>query len=359
MRKIAFFINPRAGEGKKLGLKSSDDIPQADYSESESTIIGRNFVSSITFPESVHLIMPDFEIYKSDGFMQFPYTLVKGWNNPSSSADTKNFAKKAISEGAELLVFVGGDGTARDLLDAVGHAVPVIGVPAGIKMYSSVFAYTWMDAVKELEFFLSNSVKFEDKEILDYDFKEDRLKLFGEMSGIQSKTYNQDPKQVFASTDISSLGYGIAADMSSEISYIIGPGSTCNSILEALGVPGTDLLNFKIVKNRRVVKSRAGEEDILAAMKDGNYRLIISPIGGMGILVGRGNYELSDRVLTELRPENLIIVATREKMIPINEIIMIAPVAISDRFGQYVRISVGIDEFVIKKLKIIATSRRN
>lgn len=355
MKTLGFFINPVAGEGKKLRLKSSDGLPAGNYSSSESVSIGRQFLRSIRNPRTVRLLHPDSPIYDDATVGAFGSTQAINWQDPSTRNDSIYFVSEACRLGADIIVFVGGDGTARDIMESLPIGIPVIGVPSGIKMYSSVFAYTWQDAVDELDLFISGTLNTEDKEVLDYDFTDNSVRFYGKVKGPEYKTGNQDPKVVFSSSTASAIASGLVEEMQHGVAYVIGPGTTCDAVLTELGISGTGVLDFKVVKDGKLQLGRAGEEEIFRIVTEENYRVVLSPIGGMGVLLGRGNYELSERVISKIIPERVLVIGTRDKMNNIQEILIIAPKIAAAVFGNYLKVRTGLDEYVMKRLRVITS----
>ncbi len=73
-------------------------------------------------------------------------TVVYATPENTSDRDTRGACAALLEAGIDILLFTGGDGTARDVMDAVDEQVPVIGIPSGVKMHSGVFANTPHDA---------------------------------------------------------------------------------------------------------------------------------------------------------------------------------------------------------------------
>lgn len=277
------------------------------------------------------------------------------WQEPSTRNDSVYFVREACRLGADIIVFVGGDGTARDVMESLLRDVPVIGVPSGIKMYSSVFAYTWQDAIDELDLFISGTLNTEDKEVLDYDFTDNSVRFYGKVKGPEYRTGTQDPKVVFSSSTASAIASGVVEEMQQGVAYVIGPGTTCGTVLTELGITGTSVLDFKVVKDGKLQLAKAGEEEIYRIVAEENYRIVLSPIGGMGVLLGRGNYELSERVISKIIPERVLVIGTRDKMNNIQEILIIAPQIAASVFRNYLKVRTGLDEYVMKRVRVISS----
>ena len=355
MKTMGFFINPVAGEGKKLSLKSSDNLPAGNYSASESVSIGRLFLGSIRNPRTFRLLHPDSPVYDDLTVGSFGSSQAINWHEPSTRNDSVYFVREACRLGADIIVFVGGDGTARDVMESLPIGIPVIGVPSGIKMYSSIFSYTWQDAVDELDLFMSGTLNTEEKEVLDYDFNDNSVKFYGKVKGLEYRTGNQDPKVVFSGATASAIASGVVEEMQQGVAYVIGPGTTCGAVLTELGINGTSVLDFKVVKDGKLHLARAGEEEIFRIVTEENYRILLSPIGGMGILLGRGNYELSERVISKIIPERVLVIGTRDKMNNIQEILIIAPQIAASVFRNYLKVRTGLDEYVMKRVRVISS----
>lgn len=350
MKTIAFLVNPVAASGKLTGRKTSDDMPPGSYSE-ETVRIGRLVLTSLASIRDVRILMPDtgnpeLSISREN------ISLITRWRKPSSRDDTKLFVKKICNNDTDLLVFVGGDGTARDIMESCSH-VTVIGVPSGIKMYSSIFALTWKDALVEADQYLMGNMKAEKKEIIDFNFELNSIETYGYLNGIKASEIGQDPKVVYGEQGEDAIAEEITNSMEKGVNYIIGPGTTCNAILEKLGCESANLLNFKIVKDGVLIKDPASEEDIYESMQSGNFRMILSPIGGMGVLIGRGNYEISSRVIEKMTPSNTMIIGAKEKISNLRDLLVIVPEGSQISLGDHIRVLTGIDEYAIRKIRVV------
>ena len=246
---------------------------------------------------------------------------------PSTSADTIAAARALVAAGIDLLVFVGGDGTARDVHDAIGRQVPVLGIPAGVKMYSGVFAVAPEAAAEIIGRLASGqAVALVDAEVRDIDeaaFRADRVasRVYGELRvpGVrgfvqQVKCSPPDAEPVLQRE----IAAGVVEDMAPGVLYLVGTGTTTRAVLEELGLPAS-LLGIDAVRDGALV----GRDLDAAALQDllGRYpqaRLLLSPTGGQGFLLGRGNQQLAASVLRPLLAANgaeaVVILATRSKL---------------------------------------------
>ena len=236
---------------------------------------------------------------------------------------TRKAAAKMVEEEVDLLLFVGGDGTARDIYKAVGDKLVVLGVPAGVKIHSPVYANTPEKAGElALMYLKGENVVVKEEEVVDLDeeaFRNDIVSttLYGYLKVPYESNFIQNPK---APTPLSeemtqmTIALDVVDRMEEGTYYVIGPGSTTRAIMTTLGLSYT-LLGVDIVLDKKVIKLDASEEEILSYIKGSKSKLIITPTGGQGYLLGRGNQQLSKEVLKHIGKENIIVISVNGKLI--------------------------------------------
>ena len=240
----------------------------------------------------------------------------------TSSADTKNAAREMLGLNADLILFAGGDGTARDLCEAIDCKVPVIGIPAGVKIHSAVFAVNPRSAGDLAANFLQREpMQLRDMEVMDIDeaaFREGRVsaRLYGYMKIPFDRALVQSAKGSSPTTEDSSLidiATDIVENMQQGCLYILGPGTTTKPIMDKLGLEKT-LLGVDAVLNRKLAASDANEAKLLELLEGRKAKIIVTVIGGQGFIFGRGNQQISPQVIRRVGKENVIIVATPNKL---------------------------------------------
>ena len=264
-------------------------------------------------------------------------------------------------ENIDILIFFGGDGTARDIFDAVGLDIPVIAVPCGVKMFSAVFAVNPRAAAKILDSIISNNIEFEEREILDIDEQSYRngvlkSKLYGYLKVPKIKNLIQAHKDDSRTGDSNEINKNeIAQDvierMKDNVVYLLGPGTTVKAICNELKLPKT-LLGIDAVYQKKVIGLDLNEEGILKLMQDYNeFWIIISPIGLQGFILGRGNKPFTPLILKKVGLKNIIIIATREKLRKLDALhVDTGERALDESFRGFVKIIVGYKEEVIKRI---------
>ena len=244
----------------------------------------------------------------------------------TSAADTAAAVRAVVADGIDLLLFAGGDGTARDVLAALGDApCPVLGVPTGVKMHSAVFAVSPRAAGEVAAAWLARegAVRLRDAEVMDRDeaaLGEGRVtsRLFGWLPVPDLPVRVQQRKTGSTAAAPEAVG-GIAADVAERVGdglLVLGPGSTTRAIAAALGadvsLTGVDVLRLHPCGPPRVVARDAAEDALLAL---GPAWIALSPIGGQGFLLGRGNQQISPRVLRAAGGrDRLLVVCTEQKL---------------------------------------------
>ncbi|MBK5254282.1 MAG: ATP-NAD kinase family protein [Peptostreptococcaceae bacterium] len=251
----------------------------------------------------------------------FKYEVIGETNKETNSDDTKNIAKLLVAKKVEAIIFVGGDGTARDVLDAVGMNVPVIAIPSGVKMFSSAFVFSANAAAEMINTFGND---FLEKEVLDIDedaFRENILaaKYYGTVlvpnieKLLQGKkaASNTQGRAVDKKKEVAKY---VIEKMEDDCLYILGPGTTVKEITTGLGVSKT-LLGVDALFKHKIVGQDVGEKEILKLIdKYNKVKIIVTPIGGNGFIFGRGSRQISSEVLKKVGKENLIIVSTIDKV---------------------------------------------
>jgi predicted polyphosphate/ATP-dependent NAD kinase len=354
MRRIGFIVNPVAGMGGTVGLKGTDGmVAEAIRRGAEPHAADRAAIALGNLKQETSLIFLTCsgsmgeDILNTTGVQNY----VVRYRAPvtSTADDTKRAATAFLREGVDLILFCGGDGTARDIFDAVGRNIPILGIPAGVKMYSGVFA---VDPATAGDIIVGEQpLNLRDAEVLDVDEEayragELRTHLYGiaRVPAIPGRV--QVAKQVFDEADEErakeEIARFIAEIMQPDTLYILGAGTTTEAIARKIGVKKT-LLGVDAVKNGQLVATDADEKTLLGLVeKEKDVRIIISLIGAQGFLFGRGNQQLSAGIVRRMGIQNIIIVATPHKLreTPVLYIDTGDPV-LDESFGESVQVVSG------------------
>lgn len=334
-KSIGIIINPIAGLGGRVGLKGSDGPDTVE----RALALGGRPESPLRAGKAIEqlLDMKDkLEIYTVAGDMGenklreigFDVKLIFTPEGERTTAqDTIGAARAMRDAGVELIIFAGGDGTARNICEAVGLDVPVIGIPAGVKIHSAVYAVNPRNAGLAAKEYLEGKITtLNESEVMDINeelFRKGRVsaKLYGYMNVPASGSRIQNMKSGGGSEagDLAGMAGYIVVNMEPDTLYIIGPGSTTRSIMEDLGLPNT-LLGVDVVKNNQLVASDITEGQLWELIKDPaqKVKVVVTIIGGQGHLFGRGNQQLSPRIIRRIGRENIIVAATASKLIALN-----------------------------------------
>lgn len=331
--KLGLVVNPIAGMGGRVGLKGTDGALKEATAKGAKPIApertkefllklkdnGKNRqIEVLTCPG----IMGAGEAKATDYPVQvLPMTIRK----ETRAEDTKKAVKLLIEANVDLIVFVGGDGTAKDVFDVIqkNNETPVLGVPSGVKMYSSVFAVNPSDAADVVLAFSNNQAEIAKFEIMDADEKAIRsdtfaVKLCGYLKGPFLPARMQGSKQISPETvdereNQMATARFVIEGMKPEATYILGPGTTVKCVAELMGVEKT-VLGVDIYKKGKVILD-VDEKRILKEVEDWqNTWIILSPIGRQGILLGRGNQQISPEIIKRIGKQQIIVAATKSKL---------------------------------------------
>ncbi len=326
MKRIGLIVNPVAGMGGSVGLKGTDGtseearnrgaVPRSP-GRAKITLDHVKKTGDLFFLTCSGAMGED--ILKEAGITD--YRLVYEYQGQSSAQDTKKAARSMVEQGCDLILFCGGDGTARDIFDVVERRVPLLGIPAGVKMYSAVFAVN-PEIAAELTHD-DTSIVLRDAEILDvnedaYRAGELKTRLYGiaRVPALPGKT--QHAKLVFEEADEEQAKDEIARFMGEVIKpdtlYILGAGTTTEAVARHVGVEKT-LLGVDVIQNGTLVARDADEKTLLRLIeRENDVRVIVSPIGAQGFIFGRGNQQISAGVLKKIGLSGVIVVATPHKL---------------------------------------------
>ncbi len=344
--KIGFVINPLAGIGGAVALKGSDGpeiVEQAlslgGYSQAQS----RAAVAMEKIAAADEL-----SFYTAAGVMGetvlkeagLPCDVIYQSAAQTTAVDTKNLIRLLVENEVDLIVFAGGDGTARDVLDVLSTElksdIPVTGIPAGVKIHSAVYAVTPSHAGELINLLVSGQpMSMIDAQVMDLDeqaFREGKVnaKCYGYLPVPIDDTRMQLIKQGGLNHHeiaLQEIAADVIENMQQDVFYLIGSGSTTAEIMSQLGLSNT-LLGIDIVCNHELVASDVDEKKILAIINSHDIRheakIVITAIGGQGHVFGRGNQQLSASVIRQVGKDNIIIIATNEKLRSLEKRPMIA-----------------------------------
>lgn len=377
MKKVGLIVNPVAGIGGKVGLKGSDGeetqkkafelgaVPESGKKTAIALRVlksGEDFVKIITCPGEMGENIckeagMDCEVISGPGEGE--------WTGKyTTSADTIRAAREFLSMGAELILFAGGDGTARDIMDAVGTSVPALGIPAGCKIHSGVYARNPKKAGELAVRFVQGKVlRLKEAEVMDIDeeqFSKGKVcsRLYGYLKIPEEVRMMQNRKSGSVYSEegaIERISDYLADTWDKEALYIVGGGSTTASIMKRMNLPYT-LLGIDLVRSGQVIAADCTEKEILEAIDihaSGKVRILVTVIGGQGYLFGRGNQQISAEVIRRVGKENIIAAASPDKMLSFlgKSLYVDTGNEEVDRYlAGYMRIIVGYGEYVVMKV---------
>jgi len=327
---IGFIVNPIAGMGGAVGLKGTDGKTILNKAIS----LGAKPIASQraeTFLSELYPAKQSLKLIVGAGCMGenqakkcgFTCQVIGERKKETTSEDTQNIAKEVVKAGVDLLVFCGGDGTTRDILKAVGMKVPVLGVPTGVKMHSAIFAVSPQAAARVAISYLWGGLPLREAEVMDVDeqaFREGRLsaELYGYMLSPYEPHLIQGNKLESPMTESevrnqAAIAIYIIEEMKPDIIYIIGPGTTTRTIGDLLDAKKT-LLGVDLFQNKKIIASDVNEKQILDFISGKAAWIIVTPIGGQGFIFGRGNQQISPKVISQVGLDNIVVIATKSKL---------------------------------------------
>lgn len=328
--KLGFIVNPIAGMGGRVGLKGTDGQEILEKAIS----LGALPESAKKSKRALEALLPlkdKLEIFCFPGEMGEDEALEMGFTprvigelkDRFEPSDTEEAAKEMVDKGVDLILFAGGDGTARNIYNAIGTKVPVIGIPAGVKIHSGVYASHPRAAGQiALKYLQGNEMEIKEAEVMDIDedaFREGVVtaKLYGYMNIPLEPELIQTTKSSGIGSEeeaLDGISDKIIDDMEDGVFYIIGSGTSTRPIMEKLGLPNT-LLGIDIIKDKKLIKSDANEREILDIIGDSKTKIIVTIIGGQGYIFGRGNQQISGEVIKKVKKENVQIIASKNKLL--------------------------------------------
>ncbi len=364
-KKLGLIVNPIAGMGGRVGLKGTDGQEILDKAKE----LGARLESPGRAVAALRMltdVKDDFELITYPGEMGedearecgFTPTVIGATEKgKTTSQDTRNAAMEMLQAKVDMLLFTGGDGTARDVCSIIGEEIPALGVPAGVKIHSSVFGTNPQHTGRLAATYLAGAtseIRLRTGEVMDIDeqaFRQDRLsvKLFGYLRVPYERGLVQDAKAASApGEDVSmdAIADDVIAGMEADCLYIIGPGTTTRAIMNRLGLSST-LLGVDAIRNRKLVGSDLNESQLLRILKQGRAKIVVGVIGRQGYVFGRGNQQMSPEVIREIGKENIIVVATRNKLLSLGRHTLLVDTGddhLDRMLAGYIQIVTGLRE---------------
>ncbi len=338
-KKIGLIVNPVAGMGGRVGLKGSDGkkihkmalalgaVPVSPKRTCEAL----NVLSGIQ--TKIELFTYPAEMGQDEAVLcgLSPNVIGSIQKGKTTPGDTIKAARDLEKTGVDLLVFTGGDGTARNIYDAVSDRLTVIGIPGGVKIHSGVYAANPVKAARLIIDFVTSPSKIalQTAEVMDIDeemVRQDKVsaKLYGYMKipyerGLnQSSKAGSNPKDEMFQDEIA---LDVIHNMDPKVIYLVSAGTTTKAIMDKLKLEGT-LLGIDAVKNKQLISADLNESAILqllAREPETPFNIITTVIGRQGYIFGRGNQQISPAVIRRVGKENVIVIATINKILSLNQ----------------------------------------
>ncbi len=372
VKRLGLIVNPIAGMGGRCGLKGTDGaevLEQALALGAEPESPGRAGLALsqlASLRDSLEILTVSGDMGETEaleaGFA--PTVLFATGDKTTTSDDTQRAAREMTRRGVDLILFSGGDGTARDVLMATEPNTVCLGVPAGCKIHSGVYGINPRNAGELAALYLQDKItKLKQAEVMDIDeeaFRQGHVsaELFGYLTVPRDEARVQGGKAGHTQSDENSLNaiaYQLMDAMDEETLYILGPGSTVFGVEQRLGVEGT-LLGVDVMRGHELVALDATERRLLELLgpKEGQKaKIVVTIIGGQGYIFGRGNQQISPRVIERVGRENIVVVATKTKVAALGGRRLLVDTGSEETNAMlcgYVRVVTGYDEEIVAKV---------
>lgn len=326
--RLGLIVNPWAGIGGSVALKGSDGVAAEALARGAVPLAQQRAKAALA---ELIPFQHQLQILTVAGAMGEAIACELGFQvkvlchsatEPSTAVDTEIAAQTLSAAGVDVLLFAGGDGTARNICAAVSPQTTVLGIPAGCKIHSGVYAITPAAAGKVVAQMIQGKlVSVQEAQVMDIDevaFREGtvRAKKYGEMQIPTELRYVQSVKSSGKESEelvLDDLAAFMVSEMEPDIRYVMGSGSTIAAVMAELGLPNT-LLGVDIVENGKIVAADVTAAELLALIKPGATKLLITLIGGQGHIFGRGNQQLSPAVIRAIGRDNIQLLATKTKL---------------------------------------------
>lgn len=242
--------------------------------------------------------------------------------SPSGPEDTRNAVRALEAAGIDVLLFAGGDGTARDIHDSLSSRLPVLGIPAGCKMHSGVYAVNPEAAGQLLGALVRGDlIGLTEGEVRDIDEQAFRsgvvkARYYGSLRVPDNDRLLQQVKCGALDNEdlqVTELAAWMVEQMEPGVCYLMGSGSTVAEVMAQLGLPNT-LLGVDVVCDGEVLAADVTAAQALACIEGRPARAVVTVIGGQGHLFGRGNQQFSPAVIRRLGRDGIHVLATRAKL---------------------------------------------
>ena len=363
MKRVGLIVNPIAGMGGRVGLKGTDGpivhtaralgaVPQASSKAARAL-------------RRLSPVANGCEILTCPGEMGAAATesaglsgceVISAGDGPTGPEHTKEAAREMLRRRVDLLLFAGGDGTARDVAEVIGPELPALGIPAGVKIYSGVFATTPENAGNLAAQFVAAgpSATLREAEVVDVDEEAMRLghlsaSLYGYMTVPSAPQMVAGPKSG-STGDVEALAAAarsVARAMEPDCLYIVGPGTTTRAITRHLNLDCT-LLGVDAILDGRFAGKDLNEEQLLALLDNADRaRIIVSVIGGQGYIFGRGNQQIGPQVIRRIGRDSIVVVATAAKLLSLTRGVLLVDTGepeLDRELEGFMRVVTGIDE---------------
>ncbi|WP_372859100.1 ATP-NAD kinase family protein [Pseudoalteromonas sp.] len=363
--KLGLIVNPVAGLGGSVALKGSDGEDTA----AKAIALGAEPKSNSRTKAALEVLIPhqsNITIYTVNDEMGeqtakalgFNTQVVYQSNSPTTSDDTEAAARLLQQQGVDLILFAGGDGTARNICHAVEDSVPVLGIPAGCKIHSGVYAITPKAAGRVVEMLVKGElVTLSDADVMDIDevaFRQGTVKAkrYGEMQVPSEVRYVQAVKNGGKETDelvLADIAAYVVSEMDADTLYVMGSGSTVGAVMEEMGLENT-LLGVDLVEDQALAGQDLTAQQLLELTSGRETKLVITLIGGQGHIFGRGNQQLSPALIKAIGRDNIIVVATKTKLQALNGRPLICDTGdskLDDELSGYIRVTSGFNDHIM------------